>query len=361
MRPICAICGKEIAEADDSDEHIINQAIGGRRTVRSLLHVVCNNEAGRAWDAELAKQLQPLSLHFGVRRQCGSVPSMPITTTAGEELMLGPKGQLARRAKPDIKTTPAAGGKKNLFATVGTLPEARRLLEGLKRKNPDIDVEAELANVEVQYSYASGAVQLQLGFGGELAGRSLVKSALALAREAGIPIDECGDALNYLRSTDGVPCFGYYFIDDLVTDRPQETPLHCVAIDANPTTGLILGYAEYFGIHRAVACLGRGYSGDAVKRIYALDPRTGAELDLSLHLDFSAADIEAIYDYQMDDVAGRQLAFAAVFGPALAAHHESEWKRVAKAALGYAWANCGATENEILTEEHKRTVSRLFA
>lgn len=239
MRPICAICGKEIAEADDSDEHIINQAIGGRRTVRSLLHLACNNGAGRTWDAELAKQLQPLSLHFGVRRQRGSVPSMPITTTAGEELMLGPNGQLARRAKPDIKTTPAAGGKKNLFATVGTLSEARRLLEGLRRKNPEIDVEAELAKVEVRDSYASGAVQLKVGFGGELAGRSLVKSALALAKETGIPIDECGVALNYLRKADGVPCFGYYFVDDLVAGRPQGTPLHCVAIEANPTTAVV--------------------------------------------------------------------------------------------------------------------------
>jgi hypothetical protein len=109
----------------DSDEHIISKAIGGRRKVRGLLHLACNNGAGRTWDAELAKQLQPLSLHFDVRRQRGSVPWLPVTTTAGEELMLGSKGQLARRAKPDIKTTPTSGERKNLLATVGTLAEAR--------------------------------------------------------------------------------------------------------------------------------------------------------------------------------------------------------------------------------------------
>lgn len=98
-----------------------------------------------------------------------------------------------------------------------------------------------------------------------------------------------------------------------------------------------------------------------MKHIYALDPRTGIELDLSVRLDFSVADIESIYDYQMDDVSGRQSAFGAVFGPALAAQRESEWKRVWKEALDYAWANCGATENEILTDEHMRTISRLLA
>jgi hypothetical protein len=244
---------------------------------------------------------------------------------------------------------------------VGSTREARQLLQGLKRNNPDIDVEAQLAKVKVERSYPRGAVQFELGFGGELAGRSLVKSVLALAHWAGIPIDVCGDALGYLRMADGLPCFGYYFVDDLIVGRPDATPLHCIAIEANPATSLILGYAEYFGIHRAVACLGRGYSGEAVKRVYALDPRTGAELDLSVRLDFSPTDIEAVYDYKMDDVDGRQAAFGAVFGPALAARHQAEWARVSKEAFDFAWENCGAVEDEMLTSEHRRTIARLYA
>jgi hypothetical protein len=358
--PICAICAGGIVEADDSDEHIINQAIGGRRTVRGLLHLTCNNGAGETWDAELARQLQPLSLHFDVRRQRGAVPPMPITTTAGEELVLGPRGQLMRRPKPDIRTTPAPGGKKHLFATVGSMPAARQLLQGLKRKNPDIDVEAQLANVMVERSYPRGAVKLELGFGGKGAGQSLVKSTLALAHEAGIPIERCSDALAYLRGK-GEPCFGYYYVGNLVEGRPVATPLHCIAIEANPASRLILGYTEFFGIHRAVVCLGRGYEGPALKRVYAIDPRSGAELGLAVRLPFDEAAIAAIYDYRMDDADGRRAAFNAVFGPALAAQYQAEWARVSKEAFGFAWANCGAVENQMLTDEHKRTIARLYA
>ena len=71
-------------------------------------------------------------------------------------------------------------------------------------------------------------------------------------------------------------------------------------------------------------CLGRGYTGKAVKRVYALDPRSGAELELSVRLTFDEADIKAIYDYERDDAAGRQNAFGNVFGPALRAHQENE-------------------------------------
>lgn len=358
MPPICPICTEEIAEADDSEEHIIAAAIGGRRTVTGLLHRVCNNKAGHTWDAELERQLRALALHFGVRRQRGQTRRMLVTTSAREELLMGSKGQLSM-AKPIIAKTPTANGT-NYQITAGSLESAREVLEGLKRKHPGIDVEATLATGQVRRSYAQGAVKLELGFGGEGAGQSLVKSALALTHEAGIPIDLCGDALSYLRGV-GAPCFGYYFVGDLIAERPAAMPLHCVAIEANPETGLILGYVEFFGIHRAVVCLGRGYDGGAVKSVYAVDPRTGAELNLSVRLGFDAADIEAIYDYQMDDAAGRQEAFSAVFGPALAAQHETERKRVFKEAFDYAWANCGAVENEILTDENKRTIARLFA
>jgi len=359
VRPICATCGGQITEADDSEEHIISAAIGGRRTVRGLLHQVCNNQAGQTWDAELERQLRPLALHFGVQRQRGQTLRMAITTTAGEELLLGPKGQLTM-VRPNITRTPTPQGV-NLQITAGSDAQAREVLEALKRKTPHIDVEGTLATAQVRRSYAQGAVQLQLGFGGELSGRSLVKSALALAHQAGIPVDRCGDALRYLREADGTPCFGYYYVGDLISDRPAEKPLHCVAIEANPETSLILGYVEYFGVHRAVVCLGRGYRGEAVKCIYAIDPRNGATFDLSVRLAFDEADIEAIYDYRMDDASGRQEAFGQVFGPALHAQREAERSRVFKEALDYAWANCGAEQNEMLTTQNMATISELFA
>ncbi len=110
-----------------------------------------------------------------------------------------------------------------------------------------------------------------------------------------------------------------------------------------------------------MVCLGRGYEGPTLKRVYAIDPRSGADLGLAVRLPFDEAAIAAIYDYRMDDAGGRRAAFDAVFGPALAAQHQAEWARVSKEAFDFAWSNCGAVENEMLTDEHKRTIARLYA
>jgi len=359
VQPNCAICGQEIAPADETEEHILPGAIGGRRIVRGFLHDGCNHRSGHTWDAELEKQLRPLALHFGVKRQRGRTLRMAITTTAGETFLLNSGGQL-EMARPDIKRTPIPNGE-TIQVRAGSIAQAREVLAGVKRKYPKVDVEAVLAGAEIQRTYAEGVVRIDLEFGGPLSGRSLVKSALALAHDAGVSIDRCGEALAYLRDADAEPCFGYYYVDDLLVGRPEAAPLHCVAIDANPTTGLILGYVEYFGIHRAVVCLGRDYAGGRLKSVYALDPRTGEPLDVAVRLDFDAADVRAIYNYERDDAEKRQEAFGIVFGPALSAHQTAERERVVRESLNFAWANCGGTPDQPLTAHHLAKLKALFA
>jgi hypothetical protein len=357
--PICAICGQDIAPAYDSEEHILPGAIGGRRTVGGFLHDGCNHRSGHTWDAALEKQLRPLALHFGVKRQRGRTLRMAVTTTAGENLLLNAGGQL-EMARPEIKRTPIPDGE-TIAVKASSIAQARDVLEGVKRKYPKVDVEAALASAEIQRSYAKGVVRIDLNFGGPLSGRSLVKSALALAHETGLSIVQCGDALAYLRIADAEPCFGYYYVDDPVDCRPPAMPLHCVAIDANPETGLILGYVEYFGIHRAVVCLGRDHVGGRLKAVYALDPRTGETVDVAVRLDFDVADVRAIYDYERDDPGKRQEAFGAVFGPVLGAHQGAERDRVVSDSLNFAWANCGGEPDQPLTAEHVARLKEMFA
>jgi hypothetical protein len=295
---------------------------------------------------------------FGVKRQRGSTPKLAITTTAGENLLIGPEGLAL--SKPSYSEVSTEQGIK-IQITARSTQEAKRILAGVKRKYPNTDVDGILKESLVTRSYLEGAVHHDLNFGGEISGRSIVKSAAALAHRAGISLDICRDALGYLRDPAAPPCFGFYQASDLLSARPAGVPLHCMGVQANPETGLILGYAEYFGVHRVVLCLGRRYAGDRIGMTYAVDPRTGARLNLGVRLTFSAAQIEAIYDYKMIPDGAIAEAFAKVVPGALKRQFESERDRVIKEAVEYAFANCGAKPGELLTEEQKKKLPSLIS
>lgn len=358
MSPICAICGRGIALADASKEHILPHAIGGRRTVGNFLHGDCNNHAGQTWDASLEKQLRPIALHIGIKRQSGKTLRMAVTTTAHEDFLLDVGGKLAM-VKPVSERTPILNGE-HIHVTAGSIRQARDFLKALKREYPKVDVEATVAGAESQRSYAKGNININLNFGGPSSGRSLVKSALAQAHYAGLPIEKCGDALSYLRETDAQPCFNFYDDDDLVDGRPPNMPLHCVAIDANPATGLILGYVEYFGIHRIVVCLGRDYTSNRLQSVYALDPRTGKELQVAVHIDLDAKDIRAIYNCERVNMKKRWEVANAILSSISREQQTDEGKRVVRESLDFAWTNCGGIPGQPLATEHLDRLKELF-
>jgi hypothetical protein len=296
---------------------------------------------------------------FGIKRQRGEAPEEPIETTAGEELLMQPGGGF-RLVKP-IHSKRQTDAGTEIAITARTTGEARRILEGLKRKYPSVDVEATMRTAKHNYSYPEGAVRKDVGFGGQHSGRSVVKSALALAHHSGIAVRSCEDALAYLRDPNGKPCFGYYYESDLIDGRPDGIPLHCVAISAKPESGLLLGYIEYFGMQRMVVCLSRTYRGSKIEATYCLNPLTGERLPVTVALPFSESDIEAIYNYERIPEESMKRAADKVIPTGMRLQFERERARVTRDAVEYAFANSGAKWGEALTPEQMAKLPGLVA
>lgn len=168
-----------------------------------------------------------------------------------------------------------------------TRAEAEKTLKGLKRTYPKLDVEAALASIDESDTYLPEPVMSECNFGGELSGRSVVKTALTLAVSAGVGAQICNVALAYLRDDNGDRSFGYYYRRDLVTNRPAGRVFHCAAVKGDPATGKLIGYVELFSIYRMVIGLSDRYTGPAIAASYAIDPTVGQELNLSIDLTFT--------------------------------------------------------------------------
>jgi hypothetical protein len=261
--------------------------------------------------------------------------------------------------KPVFQETPTDAGKKQIQVKARDRREATTMLNGLARKYPKVDVAAELAKATEDHTYLEGAVRHDIQFGGPSAGRSVVKTAIAFAFHCGVPIEQCDLAVAYLRDEAAEPAFGDYFERDLVSGRPAGVPMHCVAVNGDPETGMLLGYVEYFGVQRVVVCFSQSYAGPPIARTYGLDPTTGNAVPLHVELSFSAADVKAIYNYERVPDGSRERAFEAVVPTALKRNFDRAVEHESARAARYAFENCGAKPGDEITPELAKKIAEL--
>lgn len=354
----CVLCDVAITDLNDTKEHIIPNAIGGRKKVKSFICNSCNNKSGNDWDYELAKQLNPLCLFFNIKRERGKPPSQDFETTGDEKLTLNYDGSLDAIKRKYIEKN--LGSKVHIQLHAKNNKELKQRLKGIKRKYPQINLNEVLENVIINSSYCSDRLKFDFSLGGSKAGRSIVKSVLALVVESGVSVNECKFALNYLKNDDSEDCFGFYYVRDLLKNRPEGIPIHCIAIKASPKTQTILAYVEYFGIQRIVLCLSKSYLGEELVNTYSINPMDGERLNIEVDLNLSEQDIQQSYVGKMTPRGAVEEAINKVLPIGLKNSYQREKERVLQSAITHAFDNCGLKEGEILKPEHSAKLTGLI-
>ena len=356
MELTCALCNSVLTENNKTEEHIIPNAIGGRRTISNFICAPCNKSTGDDWDVELAKQLNPLSLFFGIKRDRKKAPSQIFETTGGDKVELHCDGTM-NPSKPSYSVEDLGNGV-HIKINARSMDELKTMIP--KRKYPQIDIEEVMSNASEDSYYNSDSLHFNLKFGGHDAGRSIVKSVIALVVEEGVPYNKCDHAMKYLLGDDESVCFGYFFERDLVSARPDGTPLHFFAVQGDSNKQQILAYAELFGVYRIVMCLSSSYIGKDFSNHYAIDPMKGKAIEgLSVKMDFTADKIERIYNNECCSYEKVVKAFNSVLPIGLQRSHDNEVSRVLESSLEYAFANCGAEEGQELTDEQGSKIASL--
>ena len=192
------------------------------------------------------------------------------------------------------------GDRTEINIQARSMKELKQIVSGLQNQFPQINIDEMLRKATDEREYSSVPYKIPFELGGHLAGRSIVKSCLALAYEVGLKIDNCEHAKNYLLSN-GDACFGYFYEYDVVKGRPEKTFFHGIYVCGDPVRNLILAYVEYFGFLKVVACLSSNYIGNAFSHGYAVDPFTVKELDIEFVLEMEPEDISEIFANKKDN------------------------------------------------------------
>ena len=353
----CALCSRPMQADNSSREHVIPNAIGGRKAVRGFICVDCNNTTGATWDHELSAQLKPLCALLDIQRQRGKVQPVALETVKGDAFLVHPDGRI-RIPRTAFSERDREGGKE-INIRVSSMKDMKKMLPGLVRKYPELDIDQLLQHAAPQREYLEDPLSIPLTFGGKHAGYSIVKSCLALASETGLHLSNCEHARDYLLN-DGKRCFGYYNETDVVSNRPDNVFFHCVHVCGDPVSRQVLGYVEYFGFLRIVLCLSSQYDGECFSCSYAVDPVAGRNLDLQVRLALSPEDISAAYSGEKLDFEKFRSAISALIEFYLERSIGNAISDASADAVEYAFANCGAKPGERLTDEHRRKIGRLL-
>ncbi|MCD6034547.1 MAG: hypothetical protein K0R63_288 [Rickettsiales bacterium] len=348
---LCALCDVALTNHNNSEEHIIPNSIGGWEKIGGFICQTCNSQCGETWDKELARQLNPLSLLLGIKRDRGNSPAQEFATISGKRVRLHHDGSI-NLPKPIVERE-QKGSLVELKIQARSVAELKQIVSGIKRKHPDLDVNAVLENAKENTSYLDDPLHIGFSFGGSDVGRSVVKSALALAVKNGIDPKSCKNAINYLRNIKGETCFGYYYEHDVILNRPKDKVLHCVAISGDVQAGVLLGYVEFFSAQRMVVCLSDEYSGDEICDIYAIDPVTGKEMSLEFNIPLTRSDIELVYDYKKIPPGSMEQALDILMGVAIKNDFQKASNIAIDDAISYAFEQMQLRQEEqILTSDN---------
>lgn len=376
----CALCTNALTRDNDSSEHVLPNALGGRRTVRGFICGSCNNKTGHDWDAELVAALLPYSILLGIPRDRGTHPSVqfdfvpdPIATqhplidnsAAVAFAKDNPRGVAMH---PDGRLVPAhstyqsldSDGTRTIRITCRSERELRRQIKTLRRKNPQLDNDDTLVNVRNERVHLHYLLGWTANVGGPIQGRAITKSVLALAVEAGVRPRDCEKSIEAFREN-GKPCFFAFYDSDPIIDRVPGLPLHVVHVRGDPARAELIGYVELFGFFRFGVCLSTAYTGREFTSTYAMNPMSGNEIQLNVNLVCTSEQIRAMCDGGEFPLNGYLAAIAGVIPTLQRQMEQRELQRVIGDACKYAIEDLAIEDGEPVGPKDAEMIAKRVA
>jgi HNH endonuclease len=287
---LCPLCPNPL---DDSDEHILLSALGGRLHSKKVLCSACNTERySTTLDSELASALGYFTTVLNVLPGRGGEPPpfRGLKLPDGTPIALQPGGQPVR-SKLEFSKNLEPDGKTRISIIAGDPfmgKPLRDTLEGVARKANKTSEEL-LQGVKLERigEYANN-VKLSIGIGDPAHLRAIAKMGITYAAyHLGTDIvrqPQFDTIRSFVVADTGkdLGLVGWANADDFPAIEglhAQEPPNHRLVLSCNPHTGLVSFFVELFGAFCFSVLLSEQWSGQRFTAAYSQDPLTGGRIE----------------------------------------------------------------------------------
>lgn len=287
----CRGCGAPLTDSNDSEAHIIPNALGGRLKPKGIICRECNTELDRIADNALVQAFGSWPTLLDVPRDRGSHPDKDVSTQSGKRVRMSAEGTLTR-VDPVYTVTETDDGHK-VEIGAGVMKTFGQLLQRAAKQFPQIDVEQALQHARTIGIDDGDALKMRLDYSPRAVFGGIVSALwLYIIDVTGHAIMDWQRLLEVIGSMQKNGGTFRYMTDGLPGLVGPNIPYgHKIVVRTVPQTGELIAYVEILGVLCVGGLLAKGRApSDLVEHIYVYDLES--QSDRSGEFSISAAEFQ---------------------------------------------------------------------
>lgn len=284
--PSCHLCSSDLTPDNDSEAHIIPNALGGRLKPKGIICQSCNTMLDKLADNALVQAFGEWPTLLAIPRDRGKNPSKQLMTRNGKRVQLEPDGSLTR---VDIlyEVAPIEDGH-SVQIGAGNMKTFRQLLQRAAKQFPGLDPSsAELFARRVALE-DDDKLKAPLDFSPKAIFGGIVTAIwLFLIFKTGHAFMERERLLSVIEKVQSNGGTFRYFVNGLPGLQGPDVPLgHKIIVRSVPTTGQLIAYVEILGLVKVGGVFAKASPPSAaLEHIYAYDVLGRREISDTFSID----------------------------------------------------------------------------
>lgn len=278
----CYRCGNLITEVNQSEEHVINNALGGHLTSQELVCNGCNKIFGYSVDADIEKQIGMFADLLGVKRHRENKDRKIRVNLVSED---GGRKVVGHKMQPLHELHLDTGEKKVVLfedeERYRSLKNRKKLELAKKFKVEDAEYvkQPDKTKYHIQNSLSDGLGNI--AFGGPEFFRGAAKMCLNYYLSQGYDRTYCQNVIDFVNGVKKINDLAYFYYPThyAIHEQQEEEVIHLIHIQGNTQYKLLYAYIELFSAHNAVIIFSLNYQGPAISDTYAYDLIGGQLID----------------------------------------------------------------------------------
>lgn len=282
----CYYCNDTLTSENESIEHIIPNAIGGRLKSKELLCKKCNSLLGEKYDSELCNSLSTISGCLDIKRQKGENPTIKnVRSESGKKYNLI-KGRHPEMASPIVDLDKDSN---TVHISARNEKELKDIIKGLKKKYPNLDdTDLEKKFVRQKY-YMDEALTMTMQVGSKKFLKAIIKIAINYFLLQTGDRKAISQQIIDLQSDReiGVEIIRHYYADESVSYINAEEITHSIYIKGDKKNKYLFAFVELFSSYAFVVSLNTNYFGNEINFSYTYDVLTCLTVEKNIVINYT--------------------------------------------------------------------------